>query len=238
MSKSGNAERFYAAFYANIVFHATSHFIGLSRNSATLLCSKVADCLLAHSREKAETHTRAPLTKLSDRQKSGLQYIGGYVLHKLHNKHKQASKSSENDQAVSLIMAGKWKNYSGEDQRLTTSLNRGGLWKITKKAQSIFERTEHYFREATHNTSLNNIPLASIISRSIHDVTVVASHAAMVTDSELEITSHVAKDVLHNIISLYVRVRSFSFAKDVIQKHKLRLKQLKSKALRKDLNRS
>ncbi|PFX17371.1 hypothetical protein AWC38_SpisGene18314 [Stylophora pistillata] len=238
LAKSGNAERFYAAFYASIVLHASSHFVGLSRNSATLLCSKVADCLLTHSKEKAETHTCEPLTKLSDKEKSGLQYIGGYVLHKLHNKHKQASKTLENDHAISLIMAGKWDNPIGEDQRLTTTLNRGGLWKITRNAQSVFERTEHYFREATRKTSLKNIPLANIISRSMHDVTVVASHSAMLADSEVEISSHVAKDVLHNIISLYVRVRSFSFVKDVIQKHKIRLKQLKSKALRKDINRS
>lgn len=238
LAKSGNAERFYAAFYASIVLHASGHFVGLSRNSATLLCSKVADCLLTHSKEKAETHTCEPLTKLSDKEKSGLQYIGGYVLHKLHNKHKQASKTLENDHAISLIMAGKWDNPIGEDQRLTTTLNRGGLWKITRNAQSVFERTEHYFREATRKTSLKNIPLANIISRSMHDVTVVASHSAMLADSEVEISSHVAKDVLHNIISLYVRVRSFSFVKDVIQKHKIRLKQLKSKALRKDINRS
>lgn len=238
LTKSGNAERFYAAFYASIVLHASGHFVGLSRNSATLLCSKVADCLLTHSKEKAETHTCEPLTKLSDKEKSGLQYIGGYVLHKLHNKHKQASKTLENDHAISLIMAGKWDNPIGEDQRLTTTLNRGGLWKITRNAQSVFERTEHYFREATRKTSLKNIPLANIISRSMHDVTVVASHSAMLADSEVEISSHVAKDVLHNIISLYVRVRSFSFVKDVIQKHKIRLKQLKSKALRKDINRS
>lgn len=42
LTKSGNAERFYAAFYASIVLHTSSHFVGLSRNSATLLCSKVA----------------------------------------------------------------------------------------------------------------------------------------------------------------------------------------------------
>ncbi|PFX34141.1 hypothetical protein AWC38_SpisGene945 [Stylophora pistillata] len=229
LTKSGNAERFYAAFYASIVLHASSHFV-------TLLHYFVQKW--PHCKEKAEPHACEPLTKLSDKEKSGLQYIGGYVLHKLHNKHKQASKTLENDHAISLIMAGKWDNPIGEDQRLTTTLNRGGLWKITRNAQSVFERTEHYFREATRKTSLKNIPLANIISRSMHDVTVVASHSAMLADSEVEISSHVAKDVLHNIISLYVRVRSFSFVKDVIQKHKIRLKQLKSKALRKDINRS
>lgn len=99
-------------------------------------------------------------------------------------------------------MAGKWDNPTGEDQRLTTTLNRGGLWKITINAQSVLERTEHYFRETIHDTSLNNIPLPNIISRSTHDVTVVVSLSAMLTDSEVEISSHVAKDVLHNSITV------------------------------------
>lgn len=215
------------------------HFEGLSRNAATLLSTKVADCMLAQSKESVEIHTCASLAKLSDEEKAGLQYIGGYVLHKLHNKHVNAKKSSESEQAISLLKAGKLKDQTAaSEQRLTTSLNRGGLWTITRKAQSVFERTEHYFREATSHTDLKNIPIASVISRSIHDVEVVGAYNAMLSDSELMVDSNVAKDILHNIIRLYVRVRSFSFAKDIVQKHKIKLKQLKSKALRKDISRS
>ena len=37
---------------------------------------------------------------------------------------------------------------------------------------------------------------------------------------------------------MYVRVRSFSFAKDIIQRHKIGAKQTKAKSLRKEINRS
>ena len=179
-------------------------------------------------------YTCAPLTKLSDEEKAGLQYIGGYVLHKLHTKH--ASKSSESEQAISILKAGKLEDQNAiEYRKLTSSLNRGGLWAISKNAQSIFERTEHYFRDATSKANVQNIAYASIISRSVHDVEVISAYNTMLSNSELIINSSVAKDVLHNIIQLYVKVRSFSFAKDIIQKHKIRLKQMKSKALRKSL---
>ena len=49
----------------------------------------------------------------------------------------------------------------------------------------VFERTEHYFREATSHTDLRNIPIASVISKSIHDVDVLAAYNAMQSDSEL-----------------------------------------------------
>jgi len=194
--------------------------------------------MLAHSKEKIESmYTCAPLTKLSDEEKAGLQYIGGYLLHKLHTKH--AGKSSESEQAISILKAGKLEDQNAiESQKLTSSLNRGGLWAISKNAQPIFERTEHYFRDATSKTNMQNIAYASIISRSVHDVEVVSAYSSILSSSELIINSSVAKDVLHNIIQLYVKVRSFSLAKGIIQKHKIRLKQMKSKALRKDISRA
>lgn len=144
------------------------------------------------------------------------------MLHKLHTKH--VSKSSESEQAISILKAGKLEDQNAiECQKLTSSLNRGGLWAITKSAQSIFERTEHYFRDTTSNTTVQNIAFASIISRSVHDVEVVSAYNSLLSNSQLIINSSVAKDVLH-IIQLYVKVRSFSFAKDIIQKHKIRLK--------------
>ncbi|XP_068687569.1 uncharacterized protein [Montipora foliosa] len=236
--KSGNAERFYSCFYSTIALNAVKHFEGLPRNAATLLSTKVADCMLAHSKEEIESiYTCTPLTKLSDEENAGLQYIGGYVFHKLHTKH--ASKSSESEQAISILKAGKLEDHNAiECQKLTSSLNRGGLWAISKNAQLIFERTEHYFRDATSKTNVQYIAFANIISRSVHDVEVVSAYNSMLSSSELISNSSVAKDVLHNIIQLYVKVRSFSFAKDVIQKHRIRVKQMKSKALRKDISRA
>ena len=194
--------------------------------------------MLAHSKEKIESiYTCTPSTKLSDEEKAGLQYIGGYVLHKLHTKH--AGKSSESEQAISILKAGKLEDQNAiECQKLSSCLNRDGLWAISKTAQLILERTEHYFRDATSKANVQNIAFANTISRSVHDVEVVSAYNSMLSNSELIINSSVAKDVLHNIIQLYVKVRSFSFAKDIIQKHKIRLKQMKSKALRKDISRA
>ena len=49
----------------------------------------------------------------------------------------------------------------------------------------------------------------------------------IVSESSLEIDKRVSKDMLHIINNLYLRVLSFSFARDVIQKHKINQKQLK-----------
>ena len=89
LAKYGNAEK----FYSTIALNALKHFEGLSWNAATLLSTKVADCMLAHYKERVETATPDLPTKLSDEEKPGLQYIGGYVLHTLHNKHAKDKKN-------------------------------------------------------------------------------------------------------------------------------------------------
>ena len=239
LMKSGNAEKFYSNFYASVVLNSTKTYNGLSRHAATLLCTKVADCILAQRKEKGETHTpdHTP-TKLSDKEIAGLQYIGGYVLHKLYNKHIKINNSEQSEQTASILKAGKEGNESIiESQKLTSSLSRGGLWAISKNAQVIFERTEHHFRIVT-SKSLHNINISLIESRSVCDIQLVSAYNAMVSNSELSVDNSIAKDVLHNIVNLYVRVRCFSFAKDIIQKHKIKSKQMKAKALRKEISRA
>jgi hypothetical protein len=193
--------------------------------------------MIAHSKEKTMTGVIPKLpNKLSDKEIAGLQYVGGYVLHKLHNKHAKGL-SPESEQSTSILKAGKADQNDIGNQKLTSCLNRGGLWAISKNAQSIFERTEHYFRVATAKPNLKSIDFSSIASQSVHDIEVVSAFTAMLSNSELKIESNVGKDVLDSIVQLYVRVRSFSFAKDIIQKHKMKMKKLKGKALRKDLSR-
>ncbi|PFX29293.1 hypothetical protein AWC38_SpisGene5944 [Stylophora pistillata] len=127
------------------------------------------------------------------KEEAGLQYIGGYVLHRLHNKLANSKKSPEIEQAISILKAGKSDDQAVSDsQRLTLSLNRGGLWTITKNTQTIFERAEHYFRDITSKADI----------RSTHDIDVVSAYHLNLSDAELTAENTVAKDVLHNIIRL------------------------------------
>ena len=60
----------------------------------------------------------------------------------------------------------------------------------------------------------------------------------MLLEAELEPVDQISKSVLYSIINLYVRARSFSFAKDIITCHKIHIKKAKDKSLRKDISRS
>ena len=146
--KNGDLEKFYQKYYATVPVKSTQFFTGLSRNAATLLSTKVADCLIAYcKRSKISGENSNPATTvLSERERAGLQYLGGYVLHNLYKKHARTG-TVESQQAMAILKAGKLDCINYSKQKLISSLNRGGLWSITEPAQNIFVIAEHYFRQ-------------------------------------------------------------------------------------------
>ena len=211
-SKNGDTEKFYAKYYAEIPLNSGKYFKGLSRNASTLLSTKVAKQL------KTSKDTSLHLqTVLSNRETAGLQYLGGYVLHNLYKKH-GTKKSPESQQAMSILKAGKLEDGCNS-QKLVSNLSRGGLWHITKCLQKIFFRIEHHFRQLSPDGNLQCVNIKGITDKTVTDSELLAYYNLMVSDSELVPATHVIKDALHAIVHLYVRVRSFSLAKDIIQHH-------------------
>ena len=237
--KNGDLEKFYQKYYATVPLKSTQFFTGLSRNAATLLSTKVADCLIAYCKRSKNSgeNSNPATTVLSERERAGLQYLGGYVLHNLYNKHARTG-TVESQQAMAILKAGKLDCINYSKQKLISSLNRGGLWSITEPAQNIFVIAEHYFRLLAPKVASQGIDIVAITLKATSDSDVLSNYGLIITDAEIKPSSHVIKDVLHGIMTLYVRVRSFSFAKDVIEKNKIRMKQTKGKSLRKDISRS
>ena len=97
--KNGDSEKFFSKYYAAIALESTTFFKGSSQHSAALLAIKVAENMLAYYKRQRSVSTNNTdcNLNLSDREKAGLQYIGGYVLKKIHNRHR-AKASHESQQ--------------------------------------------------------------------------------------------------------------------------------------------
>ena len=149
----------------------------------------------------------------------------------------QSLASYQSQQAMSILKAGKEETVDAS-QKLVSCLSRGGLWAITKAAEKIFLQAEKYFRSSTCNGPILKINIEKIRSESCSDLEIIAAYNTLLVNSELRIDKHVAKDVLQSILDLYIRVRSFSFAKDIVQRYKIQTKQLKDKALHKEISRA
>ena len=117
--KNGDLEKFYQKYYSTVPVKSTQFFTGLSRNAATLLATKVADCLIAYCKRSKNCgdNSNSTTTVLSERERAGLQYLGGYVLHNLYKKHARTG-TVESQQAMAILKAGKLDCISDSKQKL------------------------------------------------------------------------------------------------------------------------
>ena len=106
--KNGDSEKFFSKYYPAIALQSIRFFKGFSQHSAALLAIKAAENMLAYyKRQKSVSSNSADCNlNLSDREKAGLQYIGGYVLKRIPNRHR-AKASHESQQAQAILKAGK-----------------------------------------------------------------------------------------------------------------------------------
>lgn len=137
-----------------------------------------------------------------------------------------------------MLQAGKQSNSSNIAQKLVDSVNRGGLWKINPVVEQLFTITELHFKNFTSGGHITEISKDNMVSILEKNPELISLFDQWVTSAELEVSKNVSEDILHQTLMLYVKVRSFSFAKDVINKYKAQKKTSKSKALRTSLKRT
>jgi hypothetical protein len=104
----------------------------------------------------------------------------------------------------------------------------------------IIQEAEVCFRKNVSEGELvlRNIPTDHICESTLSSPVVKSLWENIVLESAIDESSSTQKLCLENILKLYLRVRSFSYAKDYISKYKIKEKQTKSKSLRKNLKRS
>jgi hypothetical protein len=123
-----------------------------------------------------------------------------------------------------------------QDNEYIDSLSRGKLWNPCKNLLAISAECEKVIWQ--HNAGLVlEIPLQQVRADILQKPKVKSAWDGILSDPRLAKSKTFATDVcLENIIMLYIRVRSFSYTKDVVTKMTIKEKvKLHKKALRKTL---
>ena len=104
----------------------------------------------------------------------------------------------------------------------------------------ILEEAEVIFRNEIGKSKLviRNIPTDKISFLTLESPKVKSLWDNIVMASGIPSTSRTPKLCLENVIKLYLKVRSFSYTKDYVAKYKIKEKEVKKKALRKDMKQS
>ena len=109
-----------------------------------------------------------------------------------------------------------------QNQRLVAALDREGLWYITQDFEDILLLAEKTFSyEVQNRKDLKRIDQEYIVTKLLP--LCMSSMNKSLETSDLDISTSDRKDVLQALLKLFVRVRSFNFASDVVQKTKLKI---------------
>ncbi|XP_066933779.1 uncharacterized protein [Clytia hemisphaerica] len=175
--KNGNTEKLYTSIFSKPILNAQTYF-GLGRDVSTLIVQKLADRFTALRKELTTESLEngddfddsepwvplsyRPLPELSEMEKHGLRYIGGYCYKKLYKKMKNSKdwKSLYNQMAIAFLEAGRDNDVT---DTFLDEINRGGLWKVSTTAEDLFLIVEAIFRRNTSQKGLRSIDTKDIL---------------------------------------------------------------------------
>ena len=208
-----------------IMIHIPDHLVSFHNLNERRNASVTTTVNASEECEKIEACERGPLS-----------YIAGYVVKRLTNSSKKKTES-ENTELRRLLMS---LQSEQENNSFIQARNRGGLVNPSEDLLGILQKAEINFRRKVSKSKeiLRNIPVDVICYKTISTPIVKSLWDNIVVSSGVNSSGDTQKICLENIVRLFLRVRSFSYAKDYITQYKIREKQGKSKALRKDLKKS
>jgi hypothetical protein len=231
---NGNAEKFYSQFYGLLAENNLPSKFDIT--SSNILMSEVANHLIIYLSDK-NTDTSDPqvaVTSITDKETKCLQYVSGFILHKLHNKFRFSKNCSNvyNRQCVAILQA--CKIDSDDTQTLVNARDRGGLWKVNKNMQVLFIKSECIFRSKTSQFAVK-IVCADIVKNMLENCTITSKYKTVCSDIDPKVNSEISMNLLEQILTLFVRIRTFSFAKDFREKHKAAKKATRKRSLRTEI---
>ena len=238
LESTGDAEAFFASYYSIIVLFADTYFLNLEKHLCTLLATKTGDKIFCYFKTPSQFPHEAP-TPISEKEMNGLQYLAGYVVKRFLRRAKNSRKyqSAENQTIIGVLT-----NAIASDtlnQKLIETQNRGGLTGVVEEFQQIFLRAEMKFRIETTGGHLRQIDIRKMTYELLVDSEIVSFYNGVVDNSDAKwIDEEVKINLLENILGLYLRVRAFSFTRDIVSKQKLSQKKTKAKGLRKGIKKA
>ena len=123
------------------------------------------------------------------------------------------------------------------EHRHVDVLNRGGLWKVNEDVIVIFSVAEPYLLSSTKKLQ-NKILSKYIVNALMENFMVLESFAKVRQNPPDNIKKEIAFNLLVDLVTLYIRVRTFSYVKDKVQAFKIRNRKTKSISLRTGMKQS
>ena len=149
-----------------------------------------------------------------------LQYLAGYVVTSMINKIKSKNHHGDselNKQMLLVLQACKIHDIS--EMKLIACQTWGGLTGVNVECQKIFIIPEQILRAYTSAHHLNIIENEKITKSPLENIKVISHLNSFVdSNSSSKLNEEEKLYLLEQKLKLYIRVRSFSYAKDFTNK--------------------
>ena len=167
-----------------------------------------------------------------------MAYSLGYIVHSLYQKSKNCRQcdSARNKEIQALMLS---MRVDDDLNPYIASLSRGGLWSSPHPwIVSIAEACELIFKNSTDKGMITHLPVETMVNEDLSLASVNGLWDNIIDNCDNEISKECKLLYLENFIKFYIKVRCFSFAKDIVNEYKLSTNAPKKKALRKELKKT
>ena len=103
--------------------------------------------------------------------------------------------------------------------------------------QIVFLKCEIIFRSHTSGFKTSLI-CNDIVQETISCGDVTSNYKAICLEVDMELEKEISKNLLEDMLTLFVKTRAFSFAKDIREKHKAAKKKTANRSLRTEIKRA
>ena len=222
MKKKHDAEYFYSNYFSTIVKESEKYFLNIEKSATTLLASRLADKLFSFFKTPQDklVNSKIKPKPINQRELDGLQYLSGYVIRTLLKRAKTSKTHllRENQIIISILSNAILPDFAEkQNQELVDIQTRDGFTKVVDEAQEMFILAEQLFLKTTETEKhLKKIDINAMTEELLQDTKIISLYKAIIgTSDRNDLDNEVKVNLLDNILKLYLRVRSFSFAKDI-----------------------
>ena len=136
------------------------------------------------------------------------------------------------------MAAGKLSDEKQEllEHKLVKTKNRGGQWKVTAEVFAFFCIAEQIFKKRTETCS-NKID-GHLITKAVLEGTGVLANISKLKSNINYADNEVTKNILEDLIHVYIKTRTFSLVRSKIDANKLLLRKSKARSLRTAIKKS
>ena len=119
---------------------------------------------------------------------------------------------------------------------LIDARNRGGLWKVRPEI-TIFSVAGIFFKSSTSGV-VRSISTKKIIEKLMVNSEILINYYSVYNDTPEEVEKEVAHNLLDHILTHYIRVRAFPYAKKKVELQKIQTNISKSHSIRTEMKKS